>query len=130
MMITYGFSKDLTITFEKVKEMVTEELRQEGFGVLTEIDVQAKFREKLKVDFNKYVILGACHPASAYEAIRAEENIGLLLPCNVIIFEKAGKTTLSVIKPTAAMQMIDNAALTDLALSIEAKLKKVFDAVA
>ena len=128
-MINYGFTKELGLPFEKVKELVTEELKKEGFGILTEIDMKEKFREKLGIDFKKYVILGACNPPNAYKSILAEENIGLMLPCNVIIYEKDDKTVLSVIKPTVAMQMIDNKELAPTALLVEEKLKKVFESV-
>ncbi|MGD0274757.1 MAG: DUF302 domain-containing protein [Syntrophales bacterium] len=128
-MIHYGFTKELDLPFERVREMVIEELKKEGFGILTEIDVREKFREKLGIDFMKYIILGACNPPNAHKSILAEENIGLMLPCNVIVYEKGNRTALSVIKPTIAMQMIDNEALRPIATVIEDKLKKVFDAV-
>ena len=110
-MINYGFTKELDIPFETVTEQVREALKKEGFGILTEIDVREKMKEKLGVDMNKYIILGACNPPNAYKAILAEENIGLMLPCNVIVYEKGSKTVLSVIRPTVAMQMIDNVEL-------------------
>jgi uncharacterized protein (DUF302 family) len=128
-MINYGFTKELELSCEKVKEIIAEELKKEGFGVLTEIDVEEKFREKLGINFKKYIILGACNPPSAYKSILAEENIGLMLPCNVIIYEKGNKMVLSVIKPTVAMQMIDHDELSSTAAFIEEKLKKVFDSV-
>jgi len=101
--IGYGFTKELDLSYETVKERVVEELKREGFGVLTEIDVQAKLKEKLGIDFKKYIILGACNPASAHQANLAEENIGLMPPCNVIIYERGNKIVLSVIKPMVAM---------------------------
>ena len=119
----------MDIPFEKVKKMVIEELKKEGFGILTEIDVKEKFREKLGIDFMKYIILGAYNPPNAHKSILAEENIGLMLPCNVIIYEKDHRTVLSVIKPTVAMQMIVNDELRPIATFIEDKLKKIFDAV-
>jgi uncharacterized protein (DUF302 family) len=128
-MIGYGFTKELGLSFEKVREIVTEELKKEGFGILTEIDIKEKFKEKLGIDFKRYVILGACNPPNAYKSILAEENIGLMLPCNVVIFEKGDKTVLSIIKPTVAMQMIDNEELRPVAALIEDKLKKVFESV-
>jgi uncharacterized protein (DUF302 family) len=128
-MIPYGFTKELEMSFEAVKEAAVRELKKEGFGVLTEIDVQEKLKEKLGVDMGKYVILGACHPPSAHQAILAEENIGLVLPCNVIVFEKGGRTVLSVIKPTVTMEMVNNESLRPLATVIEGKLEKVFRAV-
>ena len=128
-MIQYGFSKDLDIPYEKVIELVTEALKKEGFGILTQIDIKEKFKEKLGIDFKKYIILGACQPPNAHQALLAEENIGLMLPCNVIVYEKDNKTVLSIIKPTMAMQMVNNASLKVLAEQIESKLKNVFNAI-
>jgi len=108
---------------------VREALKNEGFGILTEIDVKEKMKEKLGLDMNKYIILGACNPPNAYKAILTEENIGLMLPCNVIVYEKGGKTVLSVIRPTVAMQMIENSELQRVAEAVEAQLKKSFDAI-
>jgi len=105
-MITHGFTKELDIPYETVIELVREALKKEGFGVLTEIDVKEKMKEKLGIDMRKYIILGACNPPNAYKAILAEENIGLMLPCNVIVYEKASKTVLSVIRPTAACRWL------------------------
>ncbi len=128
-MINYGFTKEVDMSFEKVIEIVTEELKKQGFGVLTTIDVKEKFKEKLGIDFKKYVILGACNPSSAHKAILAEENIGLMLPCNVIIYEKEKKTAISIVKPTVAMEMVDNKELKEVAESIETKLRHVIDAI-
>jgi len=125
-MINYGFTKELKLPFEEVIAVVTEELKKEGFGILTRIDVQEKFKEKLGIDFKKYVILGVCNPASAHKAIVAEENIGLMLPCNVIVYEKEDKTVVSIIKPTVAMRMIENEELKQIATQVETKLKNVF----
>ena len=128
-MINYGFTKELERPFAATVEAVTEALKKEGFGILTKIDVKEKFKEKLGVDFHNYVILGACNPPSAFKAIEAEENIGLMLPCNVIVYEKAGKTSVGIIKPTVAMGMIDNNALKPLALEVETRLKRVIDSL-
>lgn len=128
-MITYGFTKELDASFEKVKESAIEELKKQGFGILTEIDVRAKFKEKLGIEFRNYVILGACNPPNAHKAILAEENIGLMLPCNVIVYEKGDKTVISVIKPTVAMQVVGNPQLEPIGRFIETKLKAAFDAV-
>lgn len=128
-MINYGFTKELNLPFEEVIEIITEELAKEGFGVLTKIDVKEKFKEKIDIDFKKYVILGACNPPSAHRAILAEENIGLMLPCNVIIYEKGNNTVISIIKPTVAMEMINNENLRQIAAMVETKLKKVFDSI-
>ena len=128
-MINYGFTKEIDISYETVIDLVSKALKKEGFGILTEIDVQKKMKEKLGIDMNKYIILGACNPPNAYKAILAEKNIGLMLPCNVIVYEKGGKTVLSVIRPTVAMQMVDNLELQKVAQAIEEQLKKAFDAI-
>jgi len=128
-MINYGFTKELNRSFEKVVETVIQELKNEGFGILTKIDIKEKFKEKLGIDFNKYVILGACNPANAHEAILAEENIGLMLPCNVIVYEKEKGVVVSIVKPTVAMKMIDNEGLKQLAAQVEQQLKKAFDSI-
>ena len=128
-MINYGFTKELDLPYEQVIEKVTTRLADEGFGILSRIDVREKFREKLGIDFMKYVILGACNPAKAHSAILAEQDIGLMLPCNVIVYEKGGKTIVSVIKPTAAMQMINNKNLQEIAAAVEAKLSKVISSL-
>lgn len=128
-MINYGFTKEMDVPFEEVVEVVTEELKKEGFGILTKIDVKEKLKEKLGVDFKKYVILGACNPPMAHKAILAEENIGLLLPCNVVVYEKDNKSVISIIKPTVVMKMIDNEELSQIAKEVETKLKNVFDSL-
>jgi uncharacterized protein (DUF302 family) len=128
-MINYGFTKDLNMSYGRAIDRVKDALKKEGFGVLTEIDIQNKMKEKLGIDMDKYIILGACNPANAYKAILSEENIGLMLPCNVIIYEKGDKTVLSVIRPSVAMQMVDNAELQKVSEEVEKKLKKAFDAI-
>jgi len=128
-MINYGFTKELNVPFEEVIEVVTQGLKKEGFGILTKIDVKEKFKEKLGVDFKKYAILGACNPSNAHKSILAEENIGLMLPCNVIVYEKGDKTVISIIRPTVAMEMIDNEELKKIAMNVETQLKKVFDSI-
>ena len=128
-MINYGFTKELDIPYEAVVKLAKEALKKEGFGVLTEIDIKEKMKEKLGLDMRKYIILGACNPPNAYKAILAEENIGLMLPCNVIVYERDSKTVLSIIRPTVAMQMIDNVELQKAAEVVEEQLKKVFVAI-
>ena len=128
-MITYGFSKEIDMEFGKAVDMVVDELKKEGFGVLTRIDVKAKLKEKLGIDFCRYEILGACHPASAHEAILVEENIGLMLPCNVIVYEKGNRTVISMIKPMVAMEMIDNGKLKEVARNVQEKLERVFNSI-
>ena len=128
-MITYGFTKELRLSLDEAINVTTAQLKQEGFGVLTRIDIHDKIKEKLGLDFKKYIILGACNPPYAHKALLAEENIGLLLPCNVILYEKDDKTVLSVIKPTVAMNMIENTVLKEIAATIESKLKRAFDSI-
>jgi uncharacterized protein (DUF302 family) len=128
-MISYGFKKEISLPFEEAEKVVTEELKRKGFGILTKIDVKEKFKEKLGIEFPDYVILGACNPPMAHQAIVAEEDIGLLLPCNVVIYEKEGKTFLDVMKPSTAMGMIDNQGLKEIATEVESLLKQVFDSV-
>ena len=128
-MISYGFTKEIDRPFEQVVELVTEALKKEGFGILTTIDVKEKLKEKLGVDFGKYLILGACSPYHAHQALLAEENIGLMLPCNVVVYEKDSRTVVSVVKPTAMMAMLNNEKLANIAEAVEGLLKKVFDAV-
>lgn len=128
-MINYGFKKELDLGFEEAIEKVRAELKKEGFGVLTEIDVKATLKKKLDVDFPRYQILGACNPPNAHKALLAEEDIGLMLPCNVVVYEKGEGSVVSVIKPTAAMGMIDNPELKEVAHTVEEKLKRVFEAI-
>jgi uncharacterized protein (DUF302 family) len=128
-MIDYGFTKELDIPFDETVTKVTEALKREGFSVLTTIDIQQKLKEKLGIDFQRYLILGACNPTFAHKAIVAEENIGLMLPCNILVYEKDRKTVLGVIKPSVAMKMIPNPELERNAQTVEAKLKSVFDSV-
>lgn len=119
-----------TKSFEETVLSVKAALKTEGFGVLTEIDAQAKMKEKLDKDMRPYLILGACHPASAYEAIQLEESIGLFLPCNVIIYEnEEAKVMVEAVNPSMAMSMIDNPKLHELAKRIEAMLEKVISRV-
>jgi uncharacterized protein (DUF302 family) len=128
-MIAYGFRKQVDVPFEEAVEAVTARLKEQGFGILTQIDVKEEFQEKLGIDFQKYVILGACNPANAHQALLVEEDIGLLLPCNVVVYEKGGGSVVSIIKPTVAMQMVDNPQLKGIAEAVEAKLEKVLAAV-
>jgi uncharacterized protein (DUF302 family) len=128
-MIDYGFVKELDADFESTVEAVKDALREEGFGILMAIDVREKLQEKLGVDFEKYTILGACDPASAHKALMAEENIGLMLPCNVVVYESDGKAIVAAIRPTVAMQMIDNPDLRRIAKDVERRLKHVIDSL-
>jgi uncharacterized protein (DUF302 family) len=121
----YGFSKVLSIPFEQAVEKVTEELKKEGFGVLTTIDVRETLKKKLDVDFKKYVILGACNPPFAFKALQAEEEIGLLLPCNVIVYEKNGSTAVAIFDPIVMTQVIDNPSVQPIAEEVRMRLQRV-----
>ncbi len=123
----YGYKKQVKTTYENTVEKTRQELQKEGFGILTEIDVKATLKKKLDVDYEKYIILGACNPPFAFQALQAEKDVGLLLPCNVIVYEQNGSTYVSAILPTVAMSMVDNEKLRDIAEQIEEKLKRIID---
>jgi len=127
--MNYGFIKKIDLSFDDALVKVTDELKKEGFGILTTIDAQEKFKEKLNIDFPKYKILGACNPAMAHKAISMEWNVGLLLPCNVIVYEKENSVWVGIIKPSQAMAMVENEELKEIAAEVEAKLKKVFEGI-
>jgi uncharacterized protein (DUF302 family) len=124
----YYFEKTVDYSFDEAVEKVTEELKKEGFGVLTEIDVQATLKKKLDVNFKKYQILGACNPPFAHEALKAENKIGAMLPCNVIVQElDNGKTEVAAVDPVASMQAVENDKLGGVASEIRSKLEKVIE---
>jgi len=126
--MSYYFGKTLNMPFDDVVNRVTEELRKEGFGVLTDIDVKATLKKKLNVDFKNYRILGACNPSFAYQALQAEDKIGTMLPCNVIVQENAGgNVEVAAIDPIASMQAVKNPELGGIAQEVQAKLKRVID---
>jgi uncharacterized protein (DUF302 family) len=127
--MSYGWSKTVSLSYERTIEKVTEELKKEGFGVLTTIDVKDTLKKKLNVDFNKYIILGACNPPFAYQALQAEEQVGLLLPCNVIVYEKNGKTVLAAFDPMSMTKVMDNEAMRPIAEQVKAKLLRAVNAV-
>ena len=126
--MSYYFSKVLDISFDEAIDKVTKELKEEGFGILTEIDVKETFRKKLDVDFRKYRILGACNPQLAHKAISAESRIGTMLPCNVIVQEtENGKTEVSAVDPVASMTSVENEDLSSIAGEVREKLKTVIE---
>jgi len=128
--MSYYFSKTLAMSFDEAIIKVTEELKKEGFGIITEIDVKETLKKKLNVDFKKYRILGACNPSFAYQALEAEDKIGTMLPCNVIVQEiSEGKTEVAAIDPIASMQAIENPKLRNVAEQVQSKLKKVIDSL-
>ena len=126
--MAYHNSKTVSTTFEETIERVTEERKNEGFGVLTEIDVKETLKKKLDVDFRKYRILGACNPPLAYKALSEEENIGVMLPCNVIVQEKEGGVVqVSAINPMESMKAVANPNLEEVASTVSSKLAKVIE---
>jgi uncharacterized protein (DUF302 family) len=128
--MSYYFNKTLGISFDEALVRVTEELKKEGFGILTEIDVKETMKKKMNVDFRKYKILGACNPPLAHKAIQAEDKIGTMLPCNVIVQELSeGKIEVAAIDPVASMQAVENPKLRDVADQVRVKLKRVIDSL-
>jgi uncharacterized protein (DUF302 family) len=127
--MSYYFNKTLRITFDEAVARVTEELKKEGFGVLTDIDVKGTLKKKLDVEFRNYRILGACNPPFAYKALQAEDKIGTMLPCNVIVQERDGGVEVAAIDPIASMKAVENPGLREVAEQIQAKLKKVIDSL-
>jgi len=124
--MSYYMNKKLSMSFDDAIAKVTEELKKEGFGVLTDIDVKATLKKKLDVDFRKYRILGACNPPFAYKALQAEDKIGIMLPCNVVVQEiEDGKVEVAAIDPMASMLAVGNPALKEIAAEIRNKLKTV-----
>lgn len=125
----YGYKRNIPLSFAEAVEKTKKELEKEGFGVLTEIDVKATLKKKLDIDYGSYLILGACNPPFALSALKAEKDIGLFLPCNMVIYEEKGDVFVSAILPTVAMGMTENPSLADIAKTVEVKLKKVVDAL-
>ena len=128
--MSYYFSKKVNVSFDDAVAKVIVELKEEGFGILTEIDVKETLKKKLNVDFQRYRILGACNPPFAYKALTAENKIGVMLPCNLIVQDiSGGQVEVAAIDPLASMQAVDNPALKEIASEISKKLKKVVDRV-
>ena len=126
--MAYYNSKIVNYSFEDTIVKVTEELKKEGFGILTEIDVKETLKKKLDVDFRRYKILGACNPPFAYKALQTEENLGVLLPCNIVVQEKEDSTVqVSAINPMESMQAVQNESLGEVAAEVSTRLKKVLE---
>jgi uncharacterized protein (DUF302 family) len=128
--VKYYFSATVSDTFDNTIARVRKELEKEGFGVLTEIDVQATMKKKLNEEYRPYTILGACNAPFAHKALQAEDKIGTMLPCNVIVREEAsGQIEVAAVDPIASMQAVDNPLLAPTAAEVRAKLQRVIDAV-
>lgn len=126
--MTYHFSKTLDASMDDAIARVTAALADQGFGVLTEIDVQATLKKKIGADFRPYRILGACNPGFAHKALQAEDKIGTMLPCNVIVQEQSpGSVEVSAVDPMASMAAVENAALADIAGEVRARLQQVIE---
>lgn len=128
----YGLSVEAALPYGQAVERIREELAKEGFGVLTEIDVKATLKKKLDVDFRPYIILGACNPPIAHQALQAERDIGLLLPCNVIVYEAddADKSVIAAIDPIEQLKVTGNASIEPFAAEVRAKLERALDRAA
>lgn len=126
----YYLSKILNLSFEESMQKVVEELKEEGFGVITEVDVQATLKKKINVDFKNYRIFGACNPSFAYQALQVEDKIGTMLPCNVIVQSLDEKRTeVAAIDPVSAMGRLDNQQLSNIAQQVQNKLRKVIESL-
>ena len=126
--MSYYFSKRVKMSFEEAEEKIIDELKKEGFGILTTIDVAGTLKKKLDVDFRRYKILGACNPPFAYKALKSEDKIGTMLPCNVILQElDDSNVEVAAVDPEASMMAVQNEQLADIASQIQKKLKKAVD---
>ena len=125
----YSFSRILSLPYEVTVTRVKEGLKSEGFGVLTEIDVQKTLKEKLNQDFRKYIILGACNPPLAHRVLKAEPEVGVLLPCNVLVYEEEGKTVVSAMDPEAAMVLVKNERVSEVAKQVRQKMERVLNSL-
>ena len=128
-MPSYGITKVVDLPYQQAVDKVTDALKAEGFGVLATINVQETLKQKLGVDLGDYVILGACNPQLAYQALQTEQEIGLLLPCNVIVYTSGGKTAVSVLDPQQALGITNNESLSSIAEEAKGKLERALAAV-
>lgn len=125
----YGFSRELSCSYEEAMRRVKEALKEEGFGVLTEIDVKQTLHEKLEADFRRYVIIGACNPSLAHRALQAELDVGLLLPCNVVVYEKDEGAVVTIFDPEAGMRLAGNPMLTGIAAEAKQRLVRALESL-
>lgn len=130
MTTEYGFKTTLNVPYEEAIDKATTALKEEGFGVLTEIDVKATLKKKLDADFRRYIILGACNPNLAYQALQSELDIGLLLPCNVIVYETdEGQSTVSIVDPLSMLGVVESPTLDPVANEARARLQRVIESL-
>ena len=127
--MSYYFSKKIDASFDEAIDRTTAALQQEGFGVLTEIDVKATFKKKLDVDFKPYKILGACNPPFAHKALQSEDKIGAMLPCNVIVIQQEDGIEIAAVDPMASMMAVQNETLAEIATEVRGKLKQVINSI-
>lgn len=126
--MSYYFAKTLTLGFDETVQRLTAALKEEGFGIISDIDIKDAFKKKINVDFRNYRIIGACNPKLAFEALGLEDKIGTMLPCNVVVQDAGGgRTEVAAIDPVASMQAVDNARLKEAAAEVRARLKAVVD---
>ena len=125
--LSYGYTKTINLPFHTTVSHVTEELKTEGFGLLFQIDMREKLKEKLGLDFHNYVILGACNPPLAYQALQEEIGLGLLLPCNVIVYEEGGRSVVSAVDAAKMLSVVGNPKLKEMAEQVNGKLRRVID---
>lgn len=125
--MNYGYKKQVALSYDTAVAKAREELAKEGFGVLTEIDVRATLKKKLNADFDDYIILGACNPPFAYKALQVIKDVGMMMPCNVVVYTDKGQTFVEAMTPTILMNLLQNDELKPTAEQIEAKLKKAVD---
>ncbi len=123
--IGYGYSRTLDLPYSQAVERARESLKAEGFGVLCEIDIKEKLKEKLGIDFRHYIILGACNPSLAYQTLQEELGIGLLLPCNVVVYEQEGRSVVAAIDAAKMLSVIGNPRLEAIASQVNEKLRQV-----
>ncbi|MCK5086704.1 MAG: DUF302 domain-containing protein [Melioribacteraceae bacterium] len=124
--MSYGFSKKVDVSFEEAIKNVTEALKEKGFGILTEIDVKETFKNKLDIDFKPYKILGACNPSFAYKSLQQEEQIGLMLPCNIIVYiNDNDETIVAAVDPIASMKAVENEKLGEIAKTVQEMLESI-----
>lgn len=126
---SYGISRNVELSFQEAVSRIKAALADEGFGVLTEIDMKEKFKEKLNKDFENYVILGACNPDFAFEALQKDMELGLLLPCNVVVYGSDSRTVVAVIDPVRMMALANNTELNQIAIEVEKRLRRALDSI-